>query len=78
MPLGVSCTVVIHVSYAKIGNRLTADFVVVIHVPYASCEAVWQHIVLLCMYPIQVVKGSAVEYIVVIYVAYANCEAIRQ
>ena len=35
--MGVSCTVVIHVRYAKLGNRLTADGVVVIHVPYASC-----------------------------------------
>ena len=39
MPLGVSCTVVMHVAHAKLGNRLTADCVVVIHVPYASCEA---------------------------------------
>ena len=34
--LGVSCTVVIHVRYAKLVNRLTADCVVAMHVPYAS------------------------------------------
>jgi hypothetical protein len=36
MPLGVSYTVVIHVGYAKLGSRLIADCIVVIHVPYAK------------------------------------------
>jgi len=47
MLLGISSTVVIHVANAKLGRRLTADCVVVIHVPYAICEAVRQYITLL-------------------------------
>ena len=47
MPLGVSWTVVIHVAFAKLGGPLTADCVVVIHVPYASCEAIRQYNILL-------------------------------
>jgi hypothetical protein len=49
MPLGVSYTVVIHVGYAKLGSRLTADCVVVMHVLYASCEAVQQYTVISCL-----------------------------
>jgi hypothetical protein len=50
MPLGVSCTVVIHVGYGKLWSRLTADCVVVMHVHYASCEAVRQYTVISCQF----------------------------
>ena len=50
MPLGVSCTVVIHVGYGKLWSRLTADCVVVMHVHYAGCEAVRQYTVISCQF----------------------------
>ena len=42
MPSGVSCTVVIHVAYAKLLNHSTVDYIVFIHVTYARCETVRQ------------------------------------
>jgi hypothetical protein len=50
MPLGVSCTVVIHVGYGKLWSRLTADCVVAMHVHYAGCEAVRQYTVISCQF----------------------------